>query len=60
MTEKVFVKIPEASRITGLSQFYIRSRLKDGTIPHIRSGATYLIHLPRLLQLLDAESEARS
>lgn len=51
-----FQKIPEAAKSTGLSPYYIRQGCKAGEIPHIRSGLTYYVNVPALLQKLDAES----
>lgn len=51
-----YMKIREASRETGLSQFYLRSGCKAGTIPHVKSGTVYLINVPALLKKLEAES----
>ena len=50
-----FQKIPQASKTTGLSQYFLRNGCKDGTIPHIRSGAVYLINIPALLKKLGAD-----
>lgn len=50
-----FMKIKEASRVTGLSQFMLRKMYKDGTCLHIKSGTVYLINIPALLRQLDAE-----
>lgn len=41
--ETPFMKIPDACRVTGLSQYYLRNGCKDGTIPHIKSGRVYFI-----------------
>ena len=51
-----YMKIREAARETGLSQFYLRSGCKAGTIPHIKSGTVYLVNVPALLRKLEAES----
>lgn len=50
-----FQKIIQAAETTGLSQFYLRSGCKDGSVPHIRSGATYFINIPALLEKLGLE-----
>lgn len=53
-----FMKIKDASRVTGLSMYYLRNGCKDGTVPCIKSGTVYFINVPRLLEKLDAtESE---
>lgn len=61
-TEKMtpFQKIPEACRSTGLSQFFLRRGCKDGSIPHIKSGTTYYINVPALLEQLGVSSQPRS
>lgn len=51
-----YQKITDAARTTGLSCYFIRNGCKAGTIPHIRSGMTYYVNIPALLQKLDAES----
>lgn len=53
-----FMKIKEASQVTGLSMYYLRNGCKDGTVPCIKSGTVYFINVPRFLEKLDAtESE---
>lgn len=52
-----FQKIPEACKTTGLSQYFLRKGCKDGTIPHIKSGPTYYIDVPALLQKLGARPQ---
>lgn len=49
-----FMKIKEASRVTGLSQFMLRRMCKDGTCPHIKSGSVYMVNVPALLRQLGA------
>lgn len=51
-----FMKIGAASKATGLSMYYLRQGCRDNTIPHIRSGQTYFVNVPKLLAMLDAES----
>lgn len=48
-----FQTIPNATRITGLSQSYLRSGCKSGTVPHVMSGNVYLVNIPALLRKLD-------
>ena len=55
---KPFMSIKEACIYTGLSQCYLRKGIKEGTVPALMSGAKYLINVPRLLEKLDAESNA--
>lgn len=49
-----FQKIADACESTGLSQYFLRTGCKDGTIPHIKSGTTYYINVPALLKQLGA------
>lgn len=53
-----FQKIAQASRTTGLSQYFLRSGCKDGTVPHIKSGTNYLVNVPALLEQLGLEVSA--
>jgi hypothetical protein len=50
-----FMKIPDACRATGLSQYFLRKGCKEGTIPHIMSGRVYFINVPKLLEQLDSQ-----
>lgn len=49
-----FMKIKEASQVTGLSMYYLRNGCKDGTVPCIKSGTVYFINVPKLLEKLNA------
>lgn len=51
-----FAKLKDACTATGLSMYFLRQGCKDGTIPHIRSGATYYVNVPALLEKLDEQS----
>lgn len=51
-----FLGIRDASRVTGLSQHYLREGCKSGGVPHIKSGNVYLINVPMLLKQLDRQS----
>lgn len=55
-----FQKLGEAARTTGLSTYFLRNGCKDGSVPHVKSGAVYLINVPALLRKLDAESTAQA
>ncbi|RKJ38162.1 hypothetical protein D7X94_17460 [Acutalibacter sp. 1XD8-33] len=54
MEHTPFMKIKDAARVTGLSQYYLRNGCKDGSVPHVKSGTVYLVNVPRLLEKLDA------
>ncbi|MCC8067144.1 MAG: hypothetical protein LIO78_06825 [Clostridiales bacterium] len=43
-----YQKIPDAARITGLSQYYLRHGCKAGTIQHIRAGRVIYVFVPAL------------
>lgn len=40
-----FQSIEETVKTTGLSAYYLRRGIHDETVPHIKSGAKYLITL---------------
>ena len=45
-------KIKEACKTTGLSQYYLRKGCKDGSVPCVKSGSTYYVNVPVLLENL--------
>lgn len=49
-----FLKIGAASKVTGLSQYYLRRGCRDGSVPHVMSGTVYLVNVPALLRKLGA------
>lgn len=55
-----FLKIKDACAATGLSQYYLRQGCKDGTIPHIKSGPTYYVNVPALLEQLGVPPQAEA
>lgn len=55
-----YQKIAEACKTTGLSQYYLRNGCKNGTVPHIKSGPTYYIDVPALLEKLRGKSNGHS
>lgn len=54
-----FQKFKDASKTTGLSQYFLRQGCKNGTVPHVMSGTTYLVNVPALLRQLGAEEAAQ-
>jgi len=50
-----FLKFGDASKATGLSQYFLRKGCKDGSIPHIKSGSTYYVNMPALLRQLGVD-----
>ena len=47
--------INEIIEITGFSQYEIRKLLKQGKLPHHRSGNKVLVNLPAFLKMLNRE-----
>lgn len=60
MTGTPFQKIPEAARTTGLSTYFLRRGVRDGSVPHVKSGTVYLVNIPALLRKLNAESNVQT
>lgn len=53
-----FQKIEAAVRTTGLSAYFLRRGCRDGSVPCIRSGRTYFVNVPGLLEQLGAGGNA--
>lgn len=49
-TLKPFQSIVDAAALTGLSQFALRKRIREGTVKTVKSGNKYFINLPDLLK----------
>lgn len=45
--------IKQAARLTGLSEYSLRQGCKAGTVPFVREGCEYRIHIPLLLAQLE-------
>lgn len=54
-----FLTIKDACTVTGLSQHFLRQGVRDGSIPHIKSGTVYYINLPALLEKLGVPSQSQ-
>ena len=52
-----YQKLTAASRLTGLSQYYLRDGCRKGIIQHIKSGKTYYVNVPALLKQLSDSVE---
>ncbi len=52
VTTQPYQKIPAASKTTGLSQYLLRRGCREGFVPHIKSGRTYYVDIPALLDML--------
>lgn len=44
MSQPIFQPIKQAVKTTGLSEWYLRQALKNGTLPHIRTGSKVLVN----------------
>ena len=56
ISQSIFQPIKQVVKTTGLSEWYLRQALKNGTLPHIRTGSKVLVNVPRLLAELDEQS----
>ena len=48
-----YMSISEAARESGISQCMIRAMVKKNEIPHIMSGAKYLVNYPKMLTVFE-------
>lgn len=55
-TGPVLLKIRKVVPIVGLSEHCLRKGVRDGTIPHVRIGADYMINVPLLIDMLNNQS----
>lgn len=56
MNSTPFMKIKEAVKVTGLSAYFLRAGCRDGSVPCIKSGTTFYVNVPALLEELNRES----
>lgn len=47
---KPFQSISDTSELTGLSQFALRKRIREGSVKYVKSGTKFYINLPDLLR----------
>lgn len=52
-----FQSIAQACKTTGLSMYYLRKGCRNGSVPHVKSGTTYMINVPKLLKILGVTDE---
>ena len=57
MNDTPFLSIRDAATVTGLSQKYLRTGVRNGEIPYICSGTKYMINLPALMECLNRKSQ---
>ena len=51
--QPIYLSVKDTARFTGLSEYFLRGKLKEGKIPHINSGNKIFIHIPSLLVELE-------
>ena len=51
-----FVGVKECSKITGLSEYFLRNAIREGLIPVLRSGKKYLVDMNKLTEKMDEMS----
>ena len=56
VTKPVYASVKDTAARTGLSTYYLRQRIAEGSAPVIKAGSKYLINVPRLLEQLEHES----
>ena len=54
-----FMKIKDACAATGLSCYFLRQGCRNGSVPHIKSGPTYYVNVPALLEQLGVNATVR-
>lgn len=52
-----FQSVAQACKTTGLSQYFLRKGCRDGSIPHVKNGTTYMVNVPALLRKLGVVEE---
>ena len=57
-TNPPFQRIGDAVKSTGLSAYFLRRGCRDGSVPCVRSGRTYFVNVPGLLEQLGAGGNA--
>lgn len=55
-----FMKSKDACAVTGLSQYFLRQGCRDGSVPHVKSGPTYYVNVPALLEQLGVPSQTEA
>ena len=53
----IFFSIKDAATETGISQDFLRKGCRNGTVPHIKCGAKYLVNVPLLLEQINTAQE---
>lgn len=53
----IYLSIRQTARQTGIAESFLRSAVKDKKIPGFYSGKKFLINVPRLLAILEEQSD---
>jgi hypothetical protein len=56
MESVVYMSIRQTARKTGIAESFLRSAVKDKKIPGFYSGKKFLVNVPRLLAVLEEQS----
>ena len=56
MESIVYMSIRQTARKTGIAESFLRSAVKDKKIPGFYSGKKFLVNVPRLLAVLEEQS----
>ena len=56
MDNTIYLSIPQTARKTGIAESFLRSAVKDKKIPGFYSGKKFLVNVPRLLAVLEEQS----
>lgn len=58
--EVIYRTINEVAEITGLSSRYIRAKVKNGEVPYVMSGSTYMLNYNKFMEMLEEEEALHS
>ena len=56
MDNAIYLSIRQTARKTGIAESFLRSAVKDKKIPGFYSGKKFLVNVPRLLAVLEEQS----
>ena len=56
----IYKTINEVAEITGLSSRYIRNKVKNGEVPYVMSGSTYMLNYNKFMEMLEEEEALHS
>ena len=59
-TDAIYQSVRNTARITGMSEYYLRTLKKDSKLPGIMVGRKFMVNVPSLLKQFAAEEEEHS